>query len=231
MYDNLPNGETLNENNGKTVSSVTLSGRTLYKDGDWNTLTLPFGLDNLSGTPLQGGTLVELDIDGWYDGSTRYTEKAEGRKQTSYDSSDGTLYLYFKEATAIEAGKPYLVKWTTTGEDIANSVFSNVTISNVSSDVTSDDGYVSFIGNYSPKTLTGGDESNLYLGSGNQLYWPSSDRTMNAFRGYFHVYLGENGESQARSIKLNLDNITNIEAVQGSRFKVKVPLTTSVAKG
>ena len=113
------------------------------------------------------------------------------------------------------------MKWTTTGDAITNPTFSNVTISNVSSDVTSDDGYVSFIGNYSPKTLTGGDESNLYLGSGNQLYWPSSDRTMNAFRGYFHVYLGESGDSQARSIKLNLDNITNIEAVQGARLKVQ----------
>ena len=29
---------------GKTAHSVTLSGRTLYKDGAWNTLTLPFSL-------------------------------------------------------------------------------------------------------------------------------------------------------------------------------------------
>jgi hypothetical protein len=46
---------------------------------------------------------------------------------------------------------------------------------------------VQFIGTYSPETLTGGDSSNLYLGSGNKLYWPSSDKTINAFRGYFHV--------------------------------------------
>ncbi len=210
LADNANNGEVLSAYDGKIAQTVTLQGRKLYKDGDWNTLTLPFGLDDLSGTPLQGGTLVELDTEGTYD-----TDK------TGFDPNSGTLYLYFKNATAIEAGKPYLVKWTTTGEDIVNPTFSNVTISNVSSDVTSDDGYVSFIGNYSPKTLTGGDESNLYLGSGNQLYWPSKDRTMNAFRGYFHVYLGESGESSARSIKLNLDNITNIESVQGSRFKVQ----------
>ena len=220
LADNANNGEVLSAYDGKIAQTVTLQGRKLYKDGDWNTLTLPFGLDDLSGTPLQGGTLVELDTEGTYD-----TDK------TGFDPNSGTLYLYFKEATAIEAGKPYLVKWTTTGEDIVNPTFSNVTISNISSDVTSDDGKVSFIGNYSPKTLTGGDASNLYLGSGNQLYWPSSDRTMNAFRGYFHVYLDENGESQARSIKLNLDNITGIEAVQGSstseaaepitRFKVQ----------
>jgi hypothetical protein len=50
---------------------------------------------------------------------------------------------------------------------------------------------VQFIGNFDPETLIGGDASNLYLGSGNQLYYPSADRTMNSFRGYFHVDLSE----------------------------------------
>lgn len=57
-------------------------------------------------------------------------------------------------------------------------------------DITSMDGEVEFIGNYSPVTLTGSDKSNLYLGSGNKLYIASADRIMNSFRAYFHVNLG-----------------------------------------
>jgi len=38
----------------------TLADRTFYKDGDWNTLCLPFSVANLSGTPLDGATLMAL---------------------------------------------------------------------------------------------------------------------------------------------------------------------------
>jgi hypothetical protein len=53
---------------------------------------------------------MELDTEGTYDGH-----------QTGFDATNGTLYLYFKEATSIEAGKPYLVKWGTTPDLVINS--------------------------------------------------------------------------------------------------------------
>ena len=74
------------------TTNVSLYGRTLYRDGYWNTLCLPFSLASLTGTPLEGFTVMELD------------------GTASHLDGDGTLYLNFNSATAIEAGKPYIVK-------------------------------------------------------------------------------------------------------------------------
>ena len=48
------------------VANVTLTGRTLYKDGEWNTLCLPFDV-TLSGSALDGAVprpLSSAGIDG-----------------------------------------------------------------------------------------------------------------------------------------------------------------------
>ena len=95
LADNGNNSTTLNTYNGK-CSVVTLADRTLYRDGSWNTLCLPFSLKNFSGTPLAGATVKELDTSG-----------------TSL-SDEGLLTLTFSDPkTSIEAGKPYVVKWDT----------------------------------------------------------------------------------------------------------------------
>ena len=90
--------------------SVTLQGRTLYTDGDWNTLCLPFDVDDFDGTPLEGFTVKELDTEIENDGH-----------KTGFDS--GTLYLNFKDAVNIEAGKPYIVKKFTVKEGAATPTF------------------------------------------------------------------------------------------------------------
>ena len=77
---------------GKTYD-VTLAGRTLFKDGKWNTLCLPFALSAeqiAAHTDFSGATLMMLDTDG----------------KNGFDTTDGTLWLTFKSATAIEAGVP-----------------------------------------------------------------------------------------------------------------------------
>lgn len=70
--------------------NIRLGGRTLYTDGDWNTLTVPFAVDDFTGTPLEGATVMTLSSSAF---------------------SNGTLMLNFEDATEIEAGKPYIVKW------------------------------------------------------------------------------------------------------------------------
>ena len=204
LKDNADNSGIIEHWDGQTMS-IALTGRTLFKDGNWNTLCLPFGLASLTGTPLEGATVKELDIEGTYDGH-----------KTSFDS-DGTLYLYFENASAIEAGKPYLAKWES-GSNIVSPVFENVTIDKDLNDITSYDNKVSFIGVFDPKTLEAGDKGSLYMGADNKLYWPSSDRTLNAFRAYFHVELG--GSSGAREIRMNLDSTTGVESVSGKRLAV-----------
>ncbi len=193
LNDVYDNSEMLIYYNGMKAHSVKLFGRTLLKDGNWNTLCLPFSLTatQIAASPLANADIRELDVTGTYDGD----------KQTGYDN--GTLYLYFKNASAIEAGKPYIIKWTS-GDNIVNPTFSGVTISNVSSDVTSADGKVSFLGICDPKTLTANDKSVLYLGSSNQLYWPSTDVTLNAFRAYFQLNGIEVGGSVS-AIQMNFD--------------------------
>ena len=77
--------------------NLMLSGRTMHTNGDWSTLCLPFDIDDFSGTPLDGFTVKELD-----------TETASDGHVTGIEGS--TLYLNFKDATRIEAGKPYVIK-------------------------------------------------------------------------------------------------------------------------
>ena len=87
--DNANNSSVIASHNGECIAA-TLSGRTLYKDGNWNTLCLPFDLV-LEGSPLEGARVKTLT-------STAY--------------ADGTLTLNFSDdLTSIEAGKPYIVKW------------------------------------------------------------------------------------------------------------------------
>ncbi|MCR4921085.1 MAG: carbohydrate-binding domain-containing protein [Bacteroidaceae bacterium] len=199
-----------NYNDGQT-HDVCLRARTLYKDRAWNTLCLPFSISNdrlnsiLYGIYLFGArnlSIMELDTEGIYDGH-----------QTGFDSATGTLRLYFKQASSIEAGKPYIIKWESMqyrmgstyeeDENIESPIFQNVTVtSETPATVTSADGKVSFIGCYDAVNLTGNDRSTLYLSSvttGNPdiwpydptttsyLYYPSADMKIRACRAYFKL--------------------------------------------
>ena len=80
---------------------ITLAGRTLYKDGDWNTLCLPFALATLTGTPLEGFTVKTL---------------------TSSSFAGGTLTMTFSDdLNSIDAGKPYIVKWDNNADLVINT--------------------------------------------------------------------------------------------------------------
>ena len=203
--------------------TVRLQDRTLYKDGNWNTICLPV-VDNVSGTALDGCTLMELDTVGWYDASgTRYVETADGRHQTGFNSSDGTLYLYFKAATYVEAGKPYLIKWAS-GSDIVGPNFNNAIISATSpTTVTSNDGHVEFRGNFSPVHLEKDNKCNLFVGADNNLHWPTADNYyVNSFRAYFHVDLG--GAAAPERIIFNTgeeSTVTGLDEVNGQTDEVQ----------
>ena len=160
-----------NENNGDLLAQyadnkvkATLIGRTLYRDGTWNTLCLPFNTD-IAGTPLEGATVKTL---------------------SSASFADGTLTLNFSDdLNSIEAGKPYIVRWTD-GDNIINPEFTNVTITNVNNPVVID-GLISFNGIYSPLAIAQADNTKLYLGADNNLYWPNAAMTINSFRAYFQL--------------------------------------------
>lgn len=189
------NSTTIESNNGKR-GVITLHGRTLYKDNSWNTICLPFDTD-LTGD-LAGATLMELDTKNSYNG---HTTGLEGT----------TLHLYFKDATSIRAGVPYLIKWES-GDNITNPSFTGVTISNDTPEgIANTDGSVTFQGIYTPTPLDKDDKSNLYLAADNTLDWPNvDDFKVNAFRAYFK--LSESAANNVRSFVLRFgnDDITSI---------------------
>ena len=95
LYDGYEHNSSIITNNKGKTWNVTLSGRTIYSDGDWNTLCLPFNMSEsqIASSPLVGYTIKSLD-----------------GTQSNLDS-DGKLTLRFNTATTIEAGRPYIVKW------------------------------------------------------------------------------------------------------------------------
>ena len=225
LVDDGDNTAVIDSNNGQQ-RNVTLAGRTLYKDGSWNTLCLPFPV-TLDGSPLKDATVMELDA----------TDDHDGHK-TGFEATTGTLYLYFKTASAIEAGKPYIVKWSNTeSTELKNPVFTGVTVSTAAATGTTIDTYghyvvtasntglntVQFIGTYTPVSITKDDKSCLYLGADDTLYYPSANMNINACRAYFHVDLTGSANG-VRAFSLNFgDNSeqTGIKNVQHSTFNVQ----------
>ena len=184
------------------TQDVTLTGRKL-NGGKWNTLCLPFNLSTLDGTPLAGAEVRELDFTNSYDADGIIDNNVDDDYYTHYDAWEEKLYLYFKQATEIKAGKPYIVK---PQSDINGPTFSNVQITRSSASIESGDVGVLFVGNFDPAPLETDNTYNLYLGSDNKLYYPgTNDFKVNAFRGYFLVDPSDEGafESEVRSVFLN----------------------------
>ena len=173
------------------------------KNGTWNTLCLPFAMTEEQVTAqLAPAALMELDIDGTYSGH-----------KTGLDGT--TLYLYFKEATTIEAGKPYIIKWAEGGTNVTDPTFRGITVSSSTpAGIASTDGTVTFQGTYAPAPLAKDNKSNLYLGSDNKLYWPARENfCVNSFRGYFQL---NDAAITAREFVLNFgeETTTSVDSLQ-----------------
>jgi hypothetical protein len=204
------NTEALTTYKGRSMN-VTLTGRTLYKDGNWNTLCLPFSVGDgddtddvtFSGSPLAGATVKELT-------------------DAAFDSTTGTLTLTFTNATFIEAGRAYLIKWDS-GDNLGPSdlVFTGVTLVNDLNDdaISTDDSgtaTVTFMGTYKKLSYTADDKSILFLGDGNTLYYPQSGVSIGAQRAYFKLSgltAGDPSTTGAHTFVLNIfddENTTGI---------------------
>ena len=166
LSNDADNNSAISSTHGITAD-VTLNGRTLYKDGSWNTLCLPFDV-TIAGSPLEAATVVTID------------NATIQSKQLHLDFS--------APQQKMEAGKPYLVKWEVGGKDIVNPVFTGVTIKDDVSPVKA--GVVRFVGIFTPKVLPAGSKDILYVGLDGKLYYPNEDVTLGAFRAYFEVMFG-----------------------------------------
>ena len=206
------NSTTISNANG-CVADVTLQDRTLYKDGAWNTICLPFDV-TIAGSPLAGAT---------------------ARPLTSASISGTTLTLTFGDAvTTLKAGTPYIIKWIADANyvdddahNIVSPVFSGVTIdadadgnydTETASPAVTTDERVRFIGTYKSTTFDAEDKSILLMGGANTLYYPQSGAGIGAQRAYFKI---GDGAQLARSltafnIDFGDDEATGIISVHGS---------------
>ena len=197
LNESTSNSTAIQNANGQ-MSEVTLSGRTLYKDGKWNTLCLPFNFSAeqiAAHKDFAGAKLMELNTDG----------------KNGFDTTDGKLYLAFKEATAINAGVPYLVKWDAAGADFTSPVFFGVTINATATTTVSDADTglqeVQMVGCYSPVSVVADDKSILFLGDNNTLYYSTENRNIRSCRAYFSVpYINQTPGAKARAFVLNFDD-------------------------
>ena len=196
LADNADNSTTINDANGY-FANVTLSGRTLYKDGKWNTLCLPFNV-TLSGSPLNG---------------------AVARPLTSASISGTTLTLTFGDAvTTLKAGTPYIIKWAS-GDNIVSPVFSGVTIDKTDRSYDngiSGDNRVRFLGTYDALTFSSEPQNSiLLLGDANKLHYAGAGH-LGACRAYFKIGDGVSAARQLTGFEIDFGEgettgILNIE--------------------
>ena len=201
LYDNLDNSTIIASAAAQGGTwDVTLSGRTLTKNGDWNTLCLPFAVSDFTGTPLEGAMVKEL-------------------LTTSNLANDGTLTLIFTDASSIEAGEPYIVKWETPGDNITDPVFTDVTISSTTpTPVVSNDSKVTFVGQYSPFAIDATNiNSVIMLSSGSRLGYSNTNRTLRPFRCHFEVP----AENPARNFVLDFgEETTGVVSIDHSPLTI-----------
>ena len=202
LYSDADNAEILAEYNGQEVDAF-VNGLTLYQNNAWNTLCLPFSLAQLNGTPLAGATVKTLSEAAF---------------------KNGVLTLTFSDdLSAIEAGKPYIVKWAS-GAGISNPLFSGVTI-DTSENPFENPEVIAFKGLYAPLSFKkAGDNTVLYLGSGGMLYYPNGKMTINAFHAYFQllngITAGESETSEAQAIRSFVLNFEGEEAAISEIYDV-----------
>lgn len=169
--------ESVNAIAAKTDVAVSLK-RTFYKDGGWNTLCLPFAVN---ATDFEGAEVREVDV-------TQSSENA----------------IVFKEATTIKAGKPYLIKWAKTPNEVCDFVntFEGVTLVATAAPVKVNDA-ITFTGFYNKATADKLGASVAAIGAGNKLFKVTSGE-MKGFRAAFVL----NPATPAAGIKVVIDGTT-----------------------
>ncbi len=148
-------------------ANVTISDRTLKKDGKWQTICLPFDVD-IENSPLAG---------------------ADVRTVESVTIKNALVILNCPTpVTKLKAGTPYIMRWKE-GSDITNPVFEGVTVHNILNNVELYNGEVIFAGLYFCYTFGESEDRYRVMEDGNPLLAPCDYGTIiNAFDAYLYVH-------------------------------------------
>ena len=185
IFNNASNSKAIEKNTGRTAN-VKLADRTLYKDGKWNTICLPFNL-TLEGSVLAG---------------------AEARTLSSASLNGSTISLEFDSpATELIAGVPYIIKWDE-GDDIVEPVFEDVILAKGYNDFVSEDNKITFCGTYAYTLFKKDVTTSLLMGGNNSLFYPLEGAKLGACRAFFKL----NDETLVKEFKLNFceDDATSL---------------------
>ncbi len=160
------------ENNETRLSGLSgvldvVIGRTIFCDGDYNTICLPFSLseEQLAASPLAGATFKAF---------------------TSAVIAPEELQVNVVEVkSGLDAGVPYLLKMSA-ANNLVSPLFKNVTISAKVGNTIGKDQAVEFIGTFNPVAFTAGNQNTLFVYTNNTLTWSDTNSSLKAFRAYFN---------------------------------------------
>lgn len=177
------NAQTLSDNDQLTVNVAF--NRPLSPDY-WNTVALPFDVQAADMSKIFGEDVKVKAFDRW-----------DAAAQT----------LFFKDADAIVAGTPYLVK---PSEAVGSLMLTDIKVVADAKTVTSSP--VAFHAIFSPTTINASD---VFLGTDGMLYRPDTDvegaDNMKGFRAYF------SGLTDLTNAKVNIDGtLTSIGSISGN---------------
>ena len=146
----------------------------------WNSICLPFDVSQDALKKVMGKNCALRE----------FTKKVENN------------VLKFKDAVAIQAGVPYLIK---PADKVENPIFSNVVYQDVKPQKVQDDAkQYAFVGTFDPVKLSV-DGSDLFLLSNGNLAKPKSDKVneMYGMRAYFKI--NEQNSTSAKQITYAID--------------------------
>ena len=155
---------------GKLASSITIR-RTIWKDGYYNSLCLPFDLsaEQIAASPLAG-----------YKALKRLSAAA-----VTGEGEERVLNIQLEPISEINAGEPCFISYEV-GENIVNPEFNNVTVT-ASAPGSIVKGDLTCNGLYASSNL-GTATTNLFVGENNTLYWPAEGKsTIKGLRAYFSI--------------------------------------------
>ena len=216
--------------------SFALMRRTLYKDGYFNTICLPFDVPDIAASPLAGAEVYTFD-GGTVSGTT-------GNEQLNLSVSP-------LAGNRLSAGVPYLIQWANTGEVMTFLRFDGVEnwVAAGVSEAPSDPGNenIKFHGLYPRKRIPGyqtGEQAhyNFFVDTENTLWWPDDslfpDSKMKGFRAYFYLQGGgPDGHNNGPSGAARYRNMPAVWRIQNTATGVEnvqrdnVPCTKIIKNG
>ena len=183
----IDNTERLAKYNGQPISVKI--GRTIFGDGYYSTIGLPFDVDETMLKKRFGEDVELMEMKG-----------------STINNRELDVTINFTRATSIEAGKPYLIKVSAATGDVKDPTFTGVVIKNKVNSYETD--YVSFIPVFSQTHLENDNQKILFLTGNNTLMWPDSHAYTADFRGLRCYFMLKGVANNARTFNLLFDNET-----------------------